>query len=112
MDIGLAFAFIASIFFGLSTVMQKHVLRKMKKFSVFGMLRSAVWLVSIGVGAIGMLLYVLAVGMQNITSVQSIITLSLIIPVVSGALLFRERIGAEKWLSILLVIIGIAAIIL
>jgi uncharacterized membrane protein len=69
------------------------------------------WIFSLMVGAGGLLFYLAAILLFAVTSIQPIITASVVIPIVAGGLFFKERLGAIKWLAIFLILIGIAAVI-
>jgi drug/metabolite transporter (DMT)-like permease len=109
---GIFLAATAAIIFGLTTVMQKYSLRKVEKFSIGMLLKNKIWVSSLIVGMIGMGFYLFALSLTQVSSVQSIITSSAIIPVLAGSVLFKEKLGARRWFSIALILVGIATIIL
>jgi uncharacterized membrane protein len=108
--VGILLSALAAIIFGLSTVMQKYALKKVKKFSILALLHNRLWLSSVVFGSLGMLCYLAAILLYTVSSVQSIITASAVIPVLAGAFIFKEKLGVVKWLSIALVIIGIIVV--
>jgi drug/metabolite transporter (DMT)-like permease len=108
---GILLSTAAAILFGASTVLQKRAMKGMKKFSLRALFHSRSWISSLAVGGFGLLFYLTAITFFDITVIQPIVTASVIIPIIAGGILFRERLGARKWLAIFIILIGIAAVI-
>ncbi|MBI3190507.1 EamA family transporter [archaeon] len=109
--VGIFMSITAAILFGMAIILQKHSMKKMEKFSVLKLLRNGTWIISILISAAGILFYLAAIRFYSVSSVQPIVTLATVIPVIVGPLVFKEKLSGEKWLAILLVIIGIMAVI-
>jgi drug/metabolite transporter (DMT)-like permease len=108
---GILLSTAAAILFGVSTVLQKQAMGRMKKFSLRALLHNRGWIGSLAVGGLGLLFYLEAVSFFDITMIQPMVTASVIIPIIAGGIMFRERLGARKWLAIFIILIGIAAVI-
>ena len=102
------FAFLAAMFFGISTAIQKKALRKIK-FSVKNIITNKVWLSSLIVGGVGFLFYILALRSTDLVIVQSFIPLSILVPLIYGIKL-KEKIEVYQWLFIGMIILGIILI--
>jgi drug/metabolite transporter (DMT)-like permease len=109
--VGIFTSIAAAVFFGMAIILQKHSMKKMEKFSVVKLLFNGTWIISIVISALGILCYLAAIKFYSVSTVQPIITFSTVIPVIVGPLLLKEKLSGEKWLAILLVIIGIMAVI-
>jgi drug/metabolite transporter (DMT)-like permease len=105
--IGIVLALVTAICFGLSTAVQKYALSKMKKFSIKGMLKNKRWLSSLIVGAVGIAAYLFAMRLTDLSVVQSIVSVALIIPMIVGFAFFKERLVVYEWVSIILILIGV-----
>jgi drug/metabolite transporter (DMT)-like permease len=109
--LGLILAFITAICFGLSTAIQKYALNRMKKFSIKGMLKNKKWLSSLIVGAAGVISYLFAMRIAELSLVQSIVSLAIIIPMLVGFVFFKERLVIYEWVSIILILVGIFLVV-
>ncbi len=112
MELGILLSIISAICFGVSTAMQKYSLDKLYRFSIKGMLKSGNWLFSIAIGAVGIAMYVLSMKSVSVSTVQSVLTISILIPIFYGAFHLKERVGVIRWVSILAIFIGIFLTIL
>ncbi len=84
---------------------QKHTLHG--GFSLARMFRSPAWLVSILISGIGILAYLTALRTLPLSTVQPVLSAYLVIPVLAGAFIFKERIGGKQWLAVGLLIAGV-----
>jgi len=109
--LGLVMTFVTAICFGLSTAIQKYALGKMKKFSIKGMLKNRRWLSSLIVAAVGIASYLFAMKIADLSIVQSVISLALIIPMIIGFVFFKERLVVYEWVSIILILAGIFLVV-
>lgn len=106
--LGIFLAVIASLCIGVSIIIQKQILNKEKKFSIKKLIRNKIWVLSAAIGNVGALLYTISLSMTSFIVVQIIISASFLIPIIGGAVLFKEKLGVKKWLSICAIIIGVA----
>ncbi|MCX6815962.1 MAG: EamA family transporter [Candidatus Aenigmarchaeota archaeon] len=109
--IGILFSVLAAVIFGVCTVVQKYSLKKIKKFSLAALFSSRGWVSSLILGGVGLAFYLTAIYVYRISSVQVIIAASVVMSVLAGAFFFREKIGVRKWVSILLILIGVAIVV-
>jgi drug/metabolite transporter (DMT)-like permease len=107
--LGMLLSLVAAAFFGTATTIQKYCMHRMKSFSLRRLMRKRLWLVSVLLGVFGILGYEMALSYETISIVQPMMSLSILIPVVAGWMLFGEKIGA-KWLHIALIIAGVVLI--
>lgn len=107
MVLGIALSIIASVLFGISIVLQKCGLRGIKKFSFKSFLGNKMWASGVAIGILGILAYLAALSVADLSTVQPVTALTLIIPVVSGVFLFKEKVGKFEWSLLCLVAIGI-----
>lgn len=84
-------AAIAALLFGVSAAIQKYSLSAMKKFSMAMLLKSRIWLLSLAIGELGLLFYITALRIGSLAIVQSLLSLSIITPVLGGLALFKEK---------------------
>lgn len=103
--LGIVFALISAVCYGLMSAIQKYCLSSLKKFSLKKLVKNKFWLFSILVGFIGMLFYLLALRFAQLTIVQPLLSISLIIPVLIGYFSFKEK--NVSWISIILILIGV-----
>jgi len=110
MSLGIILAVIAAVFFGISVAMQKYGLKSLKKFTIKGMVTNKRWILSIVIGVIGILLYLVALNLADLSTVQPVTALTLVIPVIAGVAFFKEKIGGFEWALLVLVIVGIVLV--
>ena len=110
MSLGIVLAIIASVCFGISVALQKYGLKSLKKFSFKGMATNKRWMLSIVIGIVGILLYLVALNLADLSVVQPLTSLTIIIPVIAGVTFFKEKIGGVKWALLALVIVGVILI--
>lgn len=108
--LGVILAILAAILFGISTGMQKYSLERISKFSIRKMLFNKKWFSSLIVGGIGILFYLFAMRIAELSLVQSIISLTLIVQVLIGFAFFKEKLGVIEWLAIIMVVAGVLLI--
>jgi uncharacterized membrane protein len=109
--LGILFSIFAAVIFGISTVLQKYSFKKIRKFSLAGLFSSRQWVFSVMLAGLGALFYLDAIFLYRASSVQSVITASMAISVLAGAFFFREKIGVKKWISIGLILAGVAIVV-
>ncbi len=110
MVLGIVLSIAASILFGLSIVLQKYGVKKIEKFNLQAFLLNKTWMAGISVGIIGILLYIIALNAADLSTVQPLTALTLVIPVVAGVFLFKEEVGKLEWALLSLVILGIVLV--
>jgi drug/metabolite transporter (DMT)-like permease len=108
--LGIILAIIAAILFGISTGIQKYSLERISAFSIRKILMNKKWLSSLLVGAVGILFYLVAMRVAELSVVQSVISLTLIVQVLIGFIFFREKMVKIEWLAVIVVIAGVLLI--
>jgi drug/metabolite transporter (DMT)-like permease len=98
---------LVAICFGISAAYQKYSMKDSERFSFRELLKNKKWLLAMGIGAIGILLYLFALTFITITAVQPMLALSIIIPIIAGVVFFSEKIGYLEAASITIIIIGL-----
>lgn len=109
--IGVILAFVTAICFGLSTAIQKYALNKMPKFSIKNMLKDRGWLSSLIVSGVGVATYLITMRLIELSLVQSIVSLAIIVPMIIGLIFFKERLVVFEWVSIILILAGIFLVV-
>jgi len=104
--LGILLSLVAAVFFGFSTTLQKRCVRCLSRFSIMGLCRDRNWLFSIMLSLAGILIYLAALRFEEISYVQPILSLSIVIPVLIGHILWKESI-ARKLFPIFLIIAGV-----
>ena len=104
--LGIALSLAAAILFGVSTAMQKYSLKRMKKFSLQVLVRKRIWWLSVTVGLSGILTYMMALRFTQISVVQPMLSISIVIPVLVGWIFFKENLR-QRWFPIFLIITGV-----
>ncbi len=110
MVLGIILSVVASILFGLSIVLQKYGIKDIQKFTLQAFLLNKTWMSGITVGVMGILVYVVALNMADLSTVQPVTALTLVIPVVAGVSLFKEEVGKLEWVLLSMVILGIVLV--
>jgi len=105
--LGTALALITSVLFGISVAVFKYSLGGMGIFTIQGMLRNRRWFLALGIGLMGVLTYVAAMAVAPLSTVQPILSLSMVVPIVTGAILFKEKLEVWRWLCMLVLLAGI-----
>lgn len=108
--VGIVLALLTSLIFGVSVTLQKHSLRNIELFTIKGILSHRMWLLALLIGFSGVGVYILAMNYAPLSTVQPILAMSMIIPIISGVIFFNERQEVHKWLFVILVIAGIALV--
>ena len=90
----------------------KHSMGKQGKFSVKDIARNRVWLGGLVIGLIGVVTYVFAMAMSPLTTVQPIISFSMVIPIIVGAFIFKEKMEGWRWLLVAVLAAGIILVAL
>jgi len=108
--LGLLLAVVTSVVFGISVSLQKYSLTKMKLFTVKGMITHRIWMIALAIGLFGVGLYVLAMSFAPLSTVQPMLGVSMVIPMVVGVAFFHERQGVIRWLLVGVVITGMALV--
>ena len=105
--LGVLLSLIVAICYGISATIQKYAISSMKKFSFKLLFKNRKWLVSLLVGTIGTLLYLFAVKIAPLSTVQVFLAISIIVPILAGFLFFKEKLKVREWLCVVLVIAGV-----
>ena len=103
-------ALFAAVCFGVATAIQKYSFFSMKRFSVRKMIINSRWLASILITLFGAVAYLYALRIVQLSTVQPVLSLALVVPVLAGVLFFKEKTGARKWVSIVLIISGVVLV--
>lgn len=98
---------IVAVCYGISATIQKYSFAEMKKFSIRKMIKNKIWIVSLLIGGAGLLIYLLSLRFIQLSTIQPILALTIIIPIVSGVLIFREKISLIELISIVLIVVGV-----
>lgn len=107
---GVALALLAAFLFGLSALGQKAALpAKLRKRYL---LLNKRWLLSVGVGSAGGLSFLAALSAAPLPVVMPLLTASVAVPIVGGALWLKEPLRRRQWLFIALLLAGVALVIL
>ena len=85
----------------------KYSMGTLKKFTLEGMVRNKRWLLALIVGLIGVITYVMAMIVAPLSTVQPILSFSMVIPILIGAALFKEKLEGWRWLFVLVLLAGI-----
>jgi drug/metabolite transporter (DMT)-like permease len=105
--LGILLVVLASVFYGVSASMQRHSVGSLERFGIRKMARHRVWIFSIFLGAIGIILYIFALTFESLVTIQPILSISIIIPIISGVVFFKEKLVKRQWISILFILAGI-----
>lgn len=105
--IGIILSLFAALCYGLSASMQKYAIYSMKKFSFSKMIRNRKWLASMVAGAAGTVFYILALRFSSLLTVQVFLSITIIIPVLAGSIVFKEKVGVMKWFCVIMIIAGV-----
>ncbi|MBI5332097.1 MAG: EamA family transporter [Candidatus Aenigmarchaeota archaeon] len=79
----------------------------MDRFSVRKILKNKKWLAAFGLGILGIMIYLYALRFVALNTIQPILALSMVIPVMVGMFLFKEKPGIHEITGIILIIIGV-----
>ena len=110
MIFGLLLAVLASLCFGISVAIQKYSLNEIKNFSLKQMIKSKKWVSALGIGIVGVVIYLVALNLEPISTVQPLTSLSFIIPIIAGIAFFKEKLEVKKWAFLVLVLAGIVLV--
>jgi len=110
MVLGIALSIVASICFGVSVAIQKYSLSEMKNFSIKQMIKNKKWISAFLVGIVGVIIYLVALNLEPISTVQPLTSLSFIIPIIAGIAFFKEKLEVKKWAFLVLVLAGIVLV--
>ena len=108
--LGVVLALLAAGCYGISASIQKSSMDDFESFDVKKFLQQKLWLFSILIGAVGMILYLVSLTMENLTTVQPLLSVSLVIPIIAGVFFFKEDHGRLEWIAIFLVLCGIVLV--
>ncbi len=110
--LGVLLSLIVAVCYGISAAMQKYAISKMESFSFRRLFRNKRWLASLLVGLVGTLSYLLAVKIAPLSTVQVFLSLSIIIPILVGASLLKERLEVREWICVCMILVGICLTII
>ena len=110
--IGVILSLLTALLFGASVAIFKHSMGKHEKFSVKKIARNKVWLVGLAIGLLGVVAYVFAMALAPLTTVQPIISFSMVIPILAGAFIFKEKMEGWRWLLVAVLAVGIILVAL
>jgi uncharacterized membrane protein len=110
--LGILLSLIVAVCYGISAAMQKYAISKMEKFSFRRLFKNVRWLASLLVGFVGTATYLLAVKIAPLSTVQVFLSLSIIIPILVGAAIFKERLRKSEWICVCMILVGICLTII
>ena len=110
MVLGLSLSILAAACFGISIAIQKYSLSSMKNFSFKQMVEDKKWILAFLIGIVGIIIYLAALNLEEISTVQPLTSLSIVIPIIAGVAFFKERLEVKKWLFLVLVLAGIVLV--
>ena len=110
MLLGIILSIVSSICFGLSVIIQKYSLGEMKNFSIKKMIKNKKWISAFMIGIIGVVIYLAALNLEQISTVQPLTSLSFIIPIIAGIIWFKEKLEVKKWAFLMLVLAGVVLV--
>ncbi|MFH0836554.1 MAG: hypothetical protein V1870_00325 [Candidatus Aenigmatarchaeota archaeon] len=93
--------------YGISASIQKYSLSAMINFSIKNMVKNKIWLFSMLIGFIGIFLYIFTLRFVALNTIQPLLALSMIIPILVGILAFREKPCIYESIGIILIIVGV-----
>ncbi len=108
--LGVVLALLAAGCYGIAAAIQKSSMGDFVTFDIRKILQQKLWLFSILIGAIGVILYLASLTMENLTTVQPLLSISLVIPIIAGVVFFKEDHGRLEWIAIFLVLCGIVLV--
>ena len=94
------------ILFGSSSTIQKYAIKNMKEFSIAQLARNPAWVFAVLVGILGIAAYMAALQIGTFSFIQTALSATIAIPVVAGALIFREKLSVIEWVSVGLIVVG------
>src|SRR3989338_1595503 len=97
MVLGLILSILASACFGVSIAVQKYSLSSMRDFSVKKIAKDKKWVLAFLIGIAGILVYLVALNFEPISTVQPLTSLSIVIPIIAGVVWFKEKLEVKKW---------------
>ena len=104
--LGITLSLLSAFFIGISTYLQKCSMKRIKKFSLKRLAMKRIWQFSLILGAAGLVLYMVALRYESLSTVQPISSIAIVVPVALGWIFLREKIG-DKWIHIILIISGV-----
>lgn len=110
--IGVALSLATALLFGASVAIFKHSMGKHAEFSIGMILKNRKWLAGLVIGLIGVVTYVFAMALSPLTTVQPIISFSMVIPIIAGAFIFKEKMEGWRWLLVAVLAAGIILVAL
>ena len=105
--LGLALALVTATLFGISVALFKHSLGHLEHFTIKDMVKHKKWLGALVVGLVGVLTYIMAMIEAPLSTVQPILSFSMVIPILVGAALFKEKLEVWRWLFVVILLAGI-----
>ncbi len=105
--LGILLAIVAFICFGSAIAVQKFSMGSMKKFNIIKMVTNKIWLSSIAVSLVGVVSYLISLSSAPLTTVQPIVSASIVVPIIAGFIFFKEKMEVRQWLVVAVLIAGI-----
>lgn len=108
----------AAFFYGVSVALQKKgigrisgkKIRLFKKYSVnwkiVKKLLNKYFLFGIGIGFVGTLMWLKAMSIGEISVIQSLLNLSIVVTWIVGIVYLKERLNSKEWFAVLLIFAG------
>jgi drug/metabolite transporter (DMT)-like permease len=104
--LGITLSVLAALCFGIATAVQKYCLKGVPKFSFKVLFKNRLWMLSLLLGLAGILFYLAALKFAEISLVQPMLSISIIVPVLIGWFFFGENVG-DRWIHVLIIIMGV-----
>jgi len=111
MMVEIILSLVAATCYGIAASIQKYSMKTMKKFSVRKLIKNKNWLLSILVTFIGVVAQLFALKNLPLSTFQPFFGITLMIPVVVGALVFREKLKVIEWTAVLMIVAGILLVL-
>ena len=105
--LGIALAVLTATLFGISVALFKYSLGAIGKFTIKAMVKNRKWLLALAVGLIGVITYIMAMIAAPLSTVQPVLSFSMVIPILVGAVWFKEKLEVWRWLCVLVLVAGI-----
>ena len=105
--LGIFLSLLTATLFGVSVALFKYSMGAIKKFTVKGLVNNRKWLLALVVGLVGVITYIMAMIVEPLSTVQPILSFSMLIPILVGAALFKEKLEVWRWLCVLVLVAGV-----
>jgi drug/metabolite transporter (DMT)-like permease len=112
MMIGIVLSLLTAVLFGASVAIFKYSMGSHERFSVKAIMKHKIWLVGLAVGLLGVVSYIFAMAISPLSTVQPVISFSMVIPILVGAFVFKEKMEGWRWFLVAALALGIILVAL